>query len=299
MEFHHLRYFIEVARQKSFTKAAKVCCVSQSAISKMIKDLESELGTALFIRNSKYVNLTDAGVIFFNQSQQIVSMFLNLKTDFENELKLEKGKIVIGLPSITGASVFAQLLASFRTKHPQIDIELYEYGSKKVVVGVKDGTLDLGVICNLPNDNLFDTMTLANDPLYVVVNPQHPLTNLSSVRLSALANEPFILFTKDFSLHEEIVNNCKLAGFQPKIIFETSQLELMIQMVAANLGIALLPSKTCKRLNTTRTVAIPFSEPAIFHKMSIIWRKDQYMSYAARLWLACAEEYFKKEDLLF
>ncbi|MDD4602043.1 HTH-type transcriptional regulator GltC [bioreactor metagenome] len=299
MDLHHLKYFIEVARHKSFTKAAEICCVSQSAISKTIKDLEAELGTVLFNRNSKYVHLTDAGLIFLSQSQQIVSMFRNLKTDFENELKLEKGKITIGLPPITGVSIFAQLLANFRKKHPQVEIELYEYGSKKVVIGIQDGTLDLGVICNLPNNDMFETMTLSNDPLCVVTHPQHDISKLPSVNLASLTTESFVLYTKDFSLHEEIVNNCKLAGFQPKIVFETSQLELMIQMVAANLGIALLPSKTCERLDASRTIAIPLLKPTIFHKMSIIWRKGHYMSHAARLWLTNAEEYFKEEKLLF
>lgn len=295
MDLHHLKYFIEVARQKSFTRAAEINCVSQSAISKTIKDLENELGTTLFNRTSKYVQLTDAGVILLNQSQQIVSMFDNLTANFETELKLEKGKITIGLPSITGASIFAELLASFRKKHPHVDIELYEYGSKKVVVGIQDGTLDIGVICNLPNNDMFETMPLSNDPLQVVVHPQHPLRSISSVSLASLANESFVLYTKDFSLHEEIVNNCKAVGFQPKIVFETSQLELMIQMVAANLGIALLPSKTCERLDPSRTISIPLLQPIILHKMSIIWRKGHYMSHASRLLIGCAEEYFNKE----
>jgi len=298
MDLHHLKYFIEVARHKSFTRAAEVCCVSQSAISKTIKDLENELGTALFNRTSKYVHLTHAGAIFLNQSQQIVSMFINLTANFETELKLEKGKITIGLPPITGASIFAQLLANFRIKHPQVDIELYEYGSKKVVVGIQDGTLDIGVICNLPENDMFETMPLSNDPLQVVVHPHHPISKFPSASLASLENESFVLYTKDFSLHGEILSQCKTAGFQPKIVFETSQLELMIQMVAANLGITLLPSKTCERLDPSRTISIPLLKPTILHKMSIIWRKGHYMSHAALLWLACAEEYFKKESTL-
>ena len=88
----------------------------------MVKDLESELGVALLNRNSKSVQLTDAGMIFFEKAQNVVSLFDNLASEFASEFKLEKGKIVIGLPPITEATVFAQLLGEFRNKYPKIDI---------------------------------------------------------------------------------------------------------------------------------------------------------------------------------
>ncbi|WP_237715576.1 LysR family transcriptional regulator [Pelosinus fermentans] len=139
-----------MARQKSFSKAANITHVSQSAISKMIKDLEAELGTSLFNRTSKYVQLTDAGIVFLDQAQQVVVMFHNLTTEFENKIKMEKGKIFIGLPPITSSTIFAELLGEFKKKYPQIEINLSEYGSKKVALAIQDGTLDIGVICIVP-----------------------------------------------------------------------------------------------------------------------------------------------------
>ena len=296
IEIRHLEYFVEVARQKSFSKAAMISHVSQSAISKMIKDLEAELGTSLFNRTSKYVQLTDAGIIFFDQAQQAVVMFQNLTTEFENTIKMEKGKLFIGLPPITSSTIFAELLGEFKKKYPQIEISLSEYGSKKVALAIQDGTLDIGVICVVPDNQHFDSLPFSKDPLFVIVSSQNPISRLPSIELASLSNESFVLYSADFSLHDEIINQCKKVGFAPTIIFETSQRELMTQIVAANLGIAFLPSEACQGLDTERIVALPLINPKIIHNMSIIWKKGRFMSHAARLWLQFAEKHFTSNE---
>jgi DNA-binding transcriptional LysR family regulator len=290
MDIHHLKYFIEVARQKNFSKAAGITHVSQSAVSKVIKDLEAELGVTLLNRNSKSVELTDAGILFLNQAQQVVSLFDNLTTDFEHEFKLAKGKISVGLPPITEATVFAQLLGEFRKKYPQIDIELYEHGSKKIEQKIQKGTLDFGIVCNVPNAATCDSFALTNDPLNAILHREHPLSNRPEIDLQALAGEGFVIYHADFSLHDEIIDTCKIVGFQPKIVFETSQRELMIQTVAANLGVAFLPSKLCSELNSKVITAIPLVRPQILHQMSVVWKKGRYLSHAAQLWLDFAKQ---------
>ncbi len=296
MDIRHLEYFVEVARQKSFSKAANITHVSQSAISKMIKDLEAELGTSLFNRTSKYVQLTDAGMVFLDQAQQVVVMFHNLTTEFENKIKMEKGKIFIGLPPITSSTIFAELLGEFKKKYPQIEINLSEYGSKKVALAIQDGTLDIGVICIVPDNEHFDSLSFTKDPLFVIVSSQNPIGQLPSIELASLSNESFVLYSEDFSLHDEIINQCKKAGFSPNVIFETSQRELMTQIVAANLGIAFLPSEVCKELDSNRIASVPLVRPQIIHSMSIIWKKGRFMSHAARLWLQFAEDYFTSNE---
>jgi len=292
MDIKHLEYFVEVARHKSFSKAAIISHVSQSAISKMIKDLETELGTSLFNRTSKYVQLTDTGIIFLDQAQQVVVMFHNLTTDFENKIKIAKGKISIGIPPITSSTIFAEMLGEFKRKYPHIEINLSEYGSKKVALAIQDGTLDTGVICIAPDNHYFDSLSISNDTLCVIVSSQNPISKLPSIELASLSNEFFVLYSQDFSLHNEIINHCKNVGFSPNVIFETSQRDLMTQMVAANLGIAFLPSAVCRELDTNRIVSVPLTQPEITHNMSIVWKKGRSMSHAALLWLEFAENHF-------
>lgn len=294
MDIRHLEYFVEVARQKSFSKAAEKCNVTQSTISKLIKDLESELGTSLFNRTSKYVQLTDTGAIFLDQAIQVVTMFENLTSEFQNRIKMERGKIAIGLLPITGTTIFAELLGEFKKKYPQIEISLSEHGSKKVALDILDGTLDVGVVCSVPDSHYFDSFPFAEDPLCVIVSSQNPISKLSSINLKSLSNESFVLYSSEFSLHDEIISKCKNEGFSPNVVFETSQFELMTQMVAANLGIAFLPSAACKELDTRRIDVLPVTNPKIIHNMSIIWKRGRSMSHAANLWLQFAAKFFNK-----
>ena len=291
MDILHLKYFIEVARQKNFSKAADAHHVSQSAISKMVKDLERELGATLLNRNSKSVQLTDAGHIFYHQADQIVGLFNNLTAEFDNQAKLERGKLLIGLPPITAAFVFAKLLGEFRKRYPRIDIELYEYGSKKVQPAIQEGTLDFGMICHLP-DPSYEYISLPPDPLKVIMHADHPLADWPKIEMKDLANEQFVIYREDFSLHDKIMAQCLAAGFQPKIIFQTSQRELMVQTVASSLGIAFLPGQLCADFNHDLIRSIPLVNPEIKYQLSVIWKKGRHLSYAAKLWLEFAKEHF-------
>lgn len=294
----HLKYFVEVARQRSFSKAADTVFVSQSTVSKMIKDLEAELNVNLFNRNSKYVELTDAGQILFNQAQQLITLFENLPIQFENEAKLEQGKISIGLPPITGATDFARLLGIFKKEYPNIDIVLFEYGSKKIEPAICEGIVDVGVAltCTPINNENLEIFPYTKDPLQVIIHPNNPLSQMPRLNMSMLSNESFVLYRNDYSLHDAIKAHCNIAGFQPKIILETSEREVMIQIVASNLGIALLPSKICERINSNTVVAVPLEDPQIWLYTSLIWSKQRYLSYAARLWLQFAKRYLMENS---
>lgn len=294
MDIRHLKYFIEVARQKSFTRAAEVLHVSQSAISKMIKDLEQELGLFLFNRSSKFIRLTDTGETFLRHAQEVVALFDNLIREVESAAQLDKGKITIGLPPITGSTRFAHLLGEFKKKFPHIDMALFEYGSKTIEAGIQNGSIDIGVICNAPDLEAFHAFTLSNDPLWVIASPDHPLGGLDAVTLADLRTEQFVMYREDFSLHHKIVNGCIAAGFQPQIIFETSQRELMTQLVATNLGVAILPGRTCAELNSTTITARPLSHPQLHHQMSIIWKKGRHLNRAAQLWIDFARDFLSR-----
>ena len=290
MDFHHLKYFVEVADQKSFSKAARNLHISQSAISRTIKSLEDELGVVLFMRNAKAVDLTDGGTIFLTHAKRVVFMFEHLKTDFENEFKLEQGSILIGLPPITDAPIFAQLLGEFKKYYPQIDLELYEHGSKKVEISVQEGLIDIGIICTKPHAKEFDSFYLTSDPLHVILPKSNPLAGYKEISLEQLSEESFVLYRDDFNLHDEIVKACKHVGFQPHIVFETSQRDLMLQTVSADLGVALLPSRLCPRpdedTSVSRNVVVkPLINPEITHTLYVIWKRGHYLSHASQLWL--------------
>lgn len=291
MDYRHLKYFMEVAQQKSFSKAARNLHISQSAISRMIKSLEEELGVTLFIRNTKTVEITAPGTIFYNYAKRCLFVFEHLKSDFENEFKLKQDTIEIGLPPITDAHVFAKLLGEFKRTYPQIAIKLYEHGSKVIESSVQEGIIDVGIICTIPNKD-FESFFLSEDEMCVVMPKGYPLEENKEVPMKLLADYPLVLYRDDFNLHDDILTNCKKIGFSPRVVFETNQRELMLQTVASGLGVAILPSRLCPRNSeTSRVVTRVMTEPRMTHHLYAIWKKGRFLSRAARLWIEFTKDH--------
>lgn len=285
MDIRHLQYFLEVARWKSFTKAGEELHITQPTISKMIKNIEEELGVELFDRSGRRVELTDAGEVILAQAKHIVTAFENLSSELDVLRSLKKGHIRIGLPPMAGSSFFPQVIGQFHEQYPEITVELVEVGAKKVEADVESGALDIGVGLLPTKADIYHSITIVKGRLMVLVHPTHPLANRSEVRLAELSQELFVLFREDFALHDRIPAECMRAGFQPHVVCESSQWDFIREMVAANLGIALLPETICQGFDPTRVCFIPLVEPEIPWHLAIIWRKDRYVSFATQEWI--------------
>lgn len=295
MDIRQIEYFTEVAKQLSFTKAASVLHVSQPSISKAIQNLEVELGVPLFYRSSKQLELTDAGQAVLINAQHVLEAFKNLRSELTDLMDLKKGQIRIGIPPIVGAEFFSKLVSQYKEKFPYIQIILTEVGSKKIRLGVEAGELDIGLICNLSvaNEHL-ESIGILKDPLKLIVHRDHPLASESFVEVSDLEKETFIIYRKDFTLYDRIIEECSKNGFFPSIACESSQKDLIIEMVAAKLGIALLPKKICDKIQYDSIVAIPFKEEQIFLELGMTWKKNKYLSFAVREFIALAHEFIPR-----
>ncbi|HHY72136.1 MAG TPA: LysR family transcriptional regulator [Bacillus bacterium] len=289
MDIKHLLYFIEVAKAKSFSRAAENLYITQPTISKMIKNLEDELGVALFDRSRKQLVLTDAGKIILEQAKLIDFAFHNLETELDQLLGLKRGHIRIGLPPIFDAHIFLKIVSDFHEKYPGVTFQLVEEGSKKISENVGNNLLDVGVIVLPTNDELFEHFAFLVEDLRLILHASHPLAERQEVELKELANEAFILFNKDFVLNDRIIDSCISVGFNPTIIAESSQRSFIEEMVAWKLGVALLPEGACKHLNN-QIKSIKVVNPTIAWKLAVIWSKNQYLSYAAKEWLHFAQK---------
>jgi DNA-binding transcriptional LysR family regulator len=290
MDIRHLQYVMEVVRYKSFTKAAEALHITQPTISKMIRNLEDELGVEVFVRNGKKVELTDAGHVIYARAQHVLHSFDNLTSELNDLTQLKKGHIRLGLPPMVGAHFFPSVMSQFRQHYPGIILEMVEDGSKKIEAGVGDGTLDMGVVLLPTIEEQFDYFSFVNENLKLVVHPTHPFSERKQVTLSELALEPFISFREDFALHDRIIAECIRVGFQPRVLYQSSQWDFISEMVAANLGIAMLPETICATLDPERMRTISLVDPAIPWELAMIWRKEGYHSFAAREWIRFTRE---------
>lgn len=298
MDIRHLQCITEIVRLSSFTKAAEALHVTQPTISKMIKGLENELNVEIFVRDGKQVKLTDAGEAIVRHAGPILQLFDGLLTEINDLTYLNKGSVRIGIPPMTGASFFPPVLKQFQERYPGIGIRMFEDGAVKIKEDLAEGTLDVGVVLQPIDAGAFDSFPIVRDRLKVVLPPAHKLAGRRQIELAELENEPFILFDDDFALHERILAECRAIGFEPRIAYESSQWDFIGEMAGAGLGVAMLPDTVCRSLSPERARSVPLVNPIIPWEPVMAWRREGYLSLAAREWIRFTRELFAQEGHL-
>jgi len=283
-----LRYFVEVARQQGFTRAGEVLHVTQPAISKMVRALEEELGTPLLLRERRRVTLTEAGRMVLERAQGILDAMRILEEEVVELADVRRGRLRIGMPPIVGVAFFPALLGEFHTAHPGIVLELREEGSLHIEALVLDRQLDVGAVVLPTDEKVFGTMPFVHDELRAVLHPSHPLAHRRSLALRELAETPFVLYRPEFALHGHILEACRRSGFTPHVSSESSHWDFIVAMVAANIGVALLPHTICRQLDPLQVRTLPMTDPVIPWDVALIWRRDRHLPPATRAWLDLA-----------
>lgn len=284
MEIRQLKYFNEVVKQKSITKASEVLHISQPALSKGIKSLEDEIGITLIHRSNKTHELTDAGHIVFDYAQRIIAQVDEMSTTLHDMTDLKRGSINIGIPPIIGSLYFPKVIAEFHKAYPNIQINIKEYGAAKVVKSVEEGEFEIGVAVLPIMDTAFNVYPLVKEELKLIINEKHPLSDRNKVYMHELKEEEFIFYSEEFALHEMMRKKFIDEGFEPNIIFKSSQWDFMIEIVAANLGISILPESICNR-SSNNLVRIIDLLPVTTWELAIITKKDRYLSVAGRTFI--------------
>lgn len=285
MNIKQLETFVIVAKQLSFTKASEEMYITQSSVSKIIKSLEDELSAQLFYRTPN-IQLTDVGRELYKHSVNVLSMINSIPLEIGNLSKVRKGSVRIGIPPIIGSSFFPQVIGSFKSQYPGIDIKLTEVGSKGIIEHMETGDLDVGVICSYPsNSDEYNIFPLVKSQLMVGISSDDPLASRDYLSFSDLKDHGFVLFKEDFSLYDSIIEGCTQNGFSPNIICNSSQKDFILEMVASKIGITCLPHVTCSHVKNDNLRFIPLEDPRIYLNLLIAWKKNRYLSYASREWL--------------
>lgn len=282
MELKQLFYFKEVAKHKSITKAAHQIHISQPALSKSIKALEEELGTTLIIRTNKTIDLTDAGNMVLEYTKEITGLVDEMKLTLNDLTNFAVGQLNIGLPPFIGSLFFPKVMKKFHRSYPNIKLDITEYGGARVVKSVEEGEFELGVAVLPLDEQIFDVYPIVEEEMKLIIHKNHPLSSFKEVNVKDLKEEEFIFYHEDFALNQIIRNHFFItAGFKPKILFKSMQWDLMSEMVAANLGIAILPQSICNRL-FTKDIKVVSLKPVIMWKLAVITKKGKYISNAGR-----------------
>ncbi|WP_054024592.1 LysR family transcriptional regulator [Bacillus sp. FJAT-28004] len=296
MDLKHLNYFVAVAEAGSFTQAARKLHVTQPSLSKMVRLLEEDLGVQLLDRSAKQIELTDAGVSILRSAKHIIQSFEDMSSELEEVVTLKKGTLRLGIPPMVGSYFLPSIIEKFLTHYPQIRLQMIEQGGKSLEQDILNGELDFSmVILPVKDVERYHVLPCINENLRLVVHAEHKLAAQNTIEMIQLESEPFIMFRQDFTIHHLIKEHCVAAGFEPKIVFESSQWDFMTEMIAAKYGVTLLPEGICRQLDPKRFATLSVVQPAIPWQLSMIWRKDKYLSFASREWVRFIEAELQKK----
>jgi DNA-binding transcriptional LysR family regulator len=286
MELRHLRYFVAVAEELNFTRAAKRLGINQPPLSLQIRQLEKELGSPLFRRQARGVELTNAGKLMLEEARVILKQVEHAKTGVRRRARGETGRINIGS---SGGTYFHPLIPAiirqFRSKYP--DVVLFPAASRTtlLVARLRAGRIDAAFIRPPISDS--DGLTLeplVDEPTVMVLPTGHPLCHAASAPLSALAGETFVLFLRELNPgnYDAIISACHRAGFSPKLGQDAPQLVTTIPMVAAGLGVSIVPQST-SRIHTDGAVYLSIDGDAPRALISLAHRRDDRSSAVQNL----------------
>lgn len=287
MDITHLKYFVEVARQKSFTKAAQTLHVSQPSLSKAVRLLEGEWNKQLFKRRGHRIELTEEACAVLPQIEALVRQFEVLEYQMSHTNDLESGEISLGIPPMIGTSFLSPIIRDFMQKYPRITLKVSEYGSPQIAQLVQDGQLQVGfVTLPVPAFTNKETRTYIfnQQPLKYVVTADSPFAQREVITLQDIKKEPLIFFHQSFSLYDIILGRFQEIGVVPTIAAQSNNWDFIAELVKSGLGSAILPQTICERLHEDNLVSIPIT-PRIDWVLGMIWNERSLIIPAIRLWV--------------
>jgi len=280
MELQQLRYFIAVADTGKFTAAARDLHVAQPSISKQLRKLEDELGAALLERRRTGVVLTDAGAILLPWAKRMLADLDGARSEVAGLATLEGGRLSVGATPSLSTVLLPRVLAAFHAEHPGITLSVVEAGSRDLVDRLAAGDLDLAlVILPVPREELFETAPLIREELVLAVARDHPLVRRKTVKVADRRGVPLVMFREGYDLRSATITACEQAGFHPTFAVEGAEMDGVLRMAAAGVGVAVVLRMVVERGGPL--VAVRLAQPTLSRSVGVAFRRDRHHSRAA------------------
>lgn len=257
MELRQLEYVVAVAETRHFTRAAERLRVSQSGLSASVKALDRELGVALFVRNTRRVDLTDAGQAFLAEAHRTLDSLAAARDAVAAVQGLLRGSVSVGTEQCLGAVDVPALLARFRATHPGVGLRLRQSGTADLLEEVRLGRLDLAFVVGYdPMPDGLTVVPLAREPMVVVCHPEHPLADAGEVTLAALGGEEFVDFRAGWGSRRIADRAFLAAGVDRHVGMEVDDVHTLLHLVEHHLGVALVPGPVARKPAGLRTLRL-------------------------------------------
>lgn len=278
MDLYQLEYFLEAARQRSFTRAAERLHLAQAALSEQMRKLEAELGTPLFDRGKRETTLTAAGETLRGHAEVLLAHAEAARRAVLDVVQLKGGRVVVAAIPSVNSGVISPALRELRRHHPAVDVVVLEGTSESVAQWVEEGRAEIGVVQQPTAKGVFEETLLFEEPFVALLWKSHELARRRRVKLAALADETLI-FSRGRA-RDAALTACREAGFEPRIACEHGELETVRALVAAGLGIAILP-ELATRVPHPKCAVLRLVDGPIRRKVAMLRRPGVSLSPGA------------------
>jgi len=274
MELRHLRYFLAVAEELHFGRAATRVRIAQPPLSQQIRHLEQELGVALFNRTKRRVELTPAGRALLEHARQILAESERAKRVAQRAGRGEIGRLAIGFVSSADLDILPRVLRVWRERFPDVEVELHALLTAAQVDALRRERIDLGFI-RLPTDETsLVVQSIQHEPLVAALPEGHRLARCARVRLADLASDTMLLFPRHTApgYYDVFISACRRAGFTPRMLHPGS-MQTNLALVSAGLGVSLMPA-SIRNLRRIGVVYRPLAPPVPHVEMAMAYRRE-------------------------
>jgi DNA-binding transcriptional LysR family regulator len=285
MELHQLEYFVAVAEEASFTKAAARVHVAQPGVSAQVRRLESELGQQLLDRSGRSVTLTGVGAAVLPFARAALGAVADARAAVDELAGLVRGRVTAGMVSGCALPVLADLLAGFRRLHPGVDIALVEGDSERLVECLRDRTMDLALIGSAgdPIEGMQTAVIVDEEIAAAVCDSGLP----AAIGIADLRDKPLISLPPGTGVRAAFDAACAAEGFTPQIVFEASALPMVAHLAARGLGIGILPASVA-RAHAPALRVIEIARPQVRSRLELAWNSAIPANPAARALISYA-----------
>lgn len=283
IELRHLRYFVAVAEELHFGRAAKRLNIAQPPLSQQIKQLENNLGYPLFLRTSRSVALTGAGEAFLEKARRTL---LNVSRDIDEVRSIgrgEVGSLHIGFIGSGMLTTLPSIFRSYREAYPRVLLHLHESFTSKVIQGLENGALDIGIVRDGDPVEGLNCISIYSEPFVAVLPANHAYAKRKSISPAALRDEPFVHYPRSAGARafEKPLTICEEHGFRPRIVQEASHWMTILRLVGAGFGVSIAPA-CVRRLVSADVVCLPLKGARTLSNVEIAWHVGESRPLVAR-----------------
>jgi LysR family transcriptional regulator, hydrogen peroxide-inducible genes activator len=279
MNLRDLHYLVSLAEHRHFGRAAEACFVSQPTLSTQIKKLEDELGVALVERTPRKVLLTDVGREIAHRAREVLNEIEQIKGIARRTVDPESGTVRLGIFPTLGPYLLPHVVPMLRDRFPRLELLLVEEKTETVLHRLREGKLDAAVLALPVHDDSLHAEFLFEEPFLLAVPQSHPLAKRPHLKLNDLSEQNLLLLEDGHCLRDQALEVCHMSGAAEKTGFRATSLETLRQMVAANVGITLLPTLAVKPpvAQAPNLQLVEFTGHPPSRKIAMVWRKSSAM----------------------